>query len=422
MHTTILAALIAAAAQVPGSTQGPGSTGGHGAADLTPAGPAPAEPAAADVWISGEGGYHTYRIPSVVRAPDGALLAFCEGRKGGRGDTGDIDLVMKRSTDGGATWGPQRVLWDDGPNVCGNPCPVLDRDTGILHLFLTHNLGRDHESEIIAGTSSGTRTVWVMTSADGGLEWSAPREVTASTKRRDWTWYATGPGVGIQLEVGPHAGRLVIPCDHIEADTRRYYSHVLLSDDHGATWRIGGRSRRDQLNECQVAELDSGELVLNMRNYNRQKRARAVTRSGDGGESFGEVRWDEALPEPICQAGLVTVRAPRPGGGLERWVAFSNPASPDRRERMLVRVSRDGAATWSTAALLHGQAAAYSCLVDLTEGAAPAVGCLYERGAEHPYERITFEAVRLTAPDPARTDPARTDPGGTGAAAPAGRR
>ena len=357
----------------------------------------------ADVWISGQDGYHTYRIPSVIRAPDGALLAFCEGRKGGRGDTGDIDLLMKRSTDGGATWGEQRVLWDDGPNVCGNPCPVLDEDTGILHLFLTHNLGKDHEREIIAGTSSGTRTVWVMTSDDGGLEWSAPREVTGSTKRRDWTWYATGPGVGIQLEVGPHAGRLVIPCDHIEADSRKYYSHVLLSDDHGATWRIGGRSSRDQLNECQVAELGSGELVLNMRNYNRQKRARAVTRSTDGGESFGPVRWDEALPEPICQAGMVTIRAARGGGEVDRWLAFSNPASPDRRERMMVRVSHDGGLTWRTAALLHRRAAAYSCLVDLSEGRSAAVGCLYERGEESPYERITFETVPLSAPPETRS-------------------
>jgi sialidase-1 len=360
-----------------------------------------------DVWTSGEGGYHTYRIPAVLRAPDGGLLAFCEGRKGGRGDTGDIDLLLKRSADGGATWGEQRVLWDDGDNVCGNPCPVLDRDTGMIFLFLTHNLGHDHESEIISGTSEGTRTVWVMTSADGGARWSPPREVTDSTKRKDWTWYATGPGVGIQLEVGRHAGRLVIPCDHIEADSRRYYSHVLLSDDHGATWRIGGRSGRDQLNECQVAELDSGELVLNMRNYNRQKQARAVARSTDGGESFGEVTWDETLPEPICQAGMVTVCASRGGGVVERWLAFSNPASPNRRERMLVRVSYDGGRGWYTAALLHGQAAAYSCLVDLSEGSSNAVGCLYERGQKSPYERITFQRIELAPPRPTAPSPAR---------------
>ncbi len=368
---------------------------------------APSTSEKVDVWTSGEGGYHTYRIPAVLRAPDDALLAFCEGRKSGRGDTGDIDLLMKRSEDGGVTWGEQRVLWDDGENVCGNPCPVLDRDTGMIFLFLTHNLGHDHESEIIAGTSEGTRTVWVMTSADGGASWSPPREVTGSTKRRGWTWYATGPGVGIQLQVGRYAGRLVIPCDHIEADTRRYYSHVLLSDDHGATWRIGGRSDRDQLNECQVAELDSGELVLNMRNYNRQKKARAVARSTDGGETFGEVSWDETLPEPICQAGMVTVHAARGGGAVERWLAFSNPASPNRRERMMVRVSYDGGRGWHTAALLHGKAAAYSCLVDLSAGASSAVGCLYERGQESPYERITFQRVELSPPRPRAPNAAR---------------
>ncbi|MEZ6016803.1 MAG: sialidase family protein [Planctomycetota bacterium] len=376
------------------------------------------EPGPIDVWTSGVGGYHTYRIPSVIATRSGALLAFCEGRKSGRGDTGDIDLLRKRSTDGGQTWSAHSVVWDAGPHVCGNPCPVVDARTGRIHLLLTHNLGQDSEREIIDGTSEGSRTVWVLTSDDEGATWSAPRELTDTTKRPDWTWYATGPGVGVQLTRGAHAGRFVVPCDHIEAGSKRYFSHVILSDDGGATWRIGGASARDRLNECQAAELSDGSLVLNMRNYDRAKRARAVARSTDGGETFGPVTWDEALPEPICQAGLIALdvthagahdahQAPNAGDGVPaaeraRRLVFSNPASPDQRERMTLKASDDGGVSWREVAVLHAGPAAYSCLVALPAAdGAPRVGCLFERGTAHPYEHISFS--RCAVPGPAST-------------------
>ncbi len=348
------------------------------------------------VWSRGESGYHTFRIPAVIAAPSGDLLAFCEGRKNGQSDSGDIDLVMKRSADGGATWSENRVLWDDGDNVCGNPCPVIDASTGTIHLLATRNLGSDKEHQIIAGTSKGTRTVWVLTSTDSGKTWSEPRDVTPTTKKPDWTWYATGPGIGIQLVRGEHAGRLVIPCDHIEAKTKHYYSHALLSDDHGKTWRIGGRSTRHQLNECQVAELSTGELVMNMRNYDRAKKTRAVMRSADGGETWGKVQWDESLPDPICQAGLVAVHASTTGKPTDDSTVlyFSNCASESKRIRMTLRKSLDGGHTWSEGRLLHAGPSAYSCLVALHSPAQPhRIGCLFECGSKSPYERIDW-AIR----------------------------
>src|SRR5262249_1474049 len=101
-----------------------------------------------EVFISGTDGYHTYRIPSLIVSKEGTLLAFCEGRKKSKSDSGDIDLLLKRSTDGGATWSKQQVVWDDGENTCGNPCPVLDDKTGAIILLLTRNDGRDKESAI----------------------------------------------------------------------------------------------------------------------------------------------------------------------------------------------------------------------------------------------------------------------------------
>lgn len=339
------------------------------------------------VFESGRNGYSTYRIPSVVVAPDGSLLAFCEGRRKSSSDTGDIDLLMKRSIDGGASWSEQEVVWDDGPNTCGNPCPVVDRKKGTISLLMTHNLGIDHESRIIKRQSRGTRTVWVCRSDNSGRTWSQPREITAAVKEPNWTWYATGPGAGIRIERGPHEGRLVVPCDHIEAGTGHYYSHVIFSDDHGRTWHLGGSTPQHQVNECEVVELTDGRLMLNMRNYDRSKRARQVSTSRDGGMTWSDVRHDETLVEPICQASIRRFRWPatgRPG-----VILFSNPASPKGRVNMTVRASFDDGRTWPVERVLYSGGSAYSCLVVLPDGG---IGCLYERDG---YKTITFARITL---------------------------
>ena len=250
---------------------------------------------AVDLWRSGEGGYDTYRIPSLIKTKSGTLVAFCEGRKAGRGDSGNIDLLMRSSTDSGKTWGTTQVIWDDEGNTCGNPCPVVDQETGAILLLLTHNLGIDHERQIIAQTSKGTRTVWLLKSTDDGKTWSEPKEITRQAKKPDWTWYATGPGAGIQIQHGPHKGRLVIPCDHIEAETKHYYSHVIYSDNHGDTWHLGGATPEHQVNECEVVELADppGRLMLNMRNYDRNK-----PDASDGVER----RWGHDLAQPEARS------------------------------------------------------------------------------------------------------------------------
>ena len=117
-----------------------------------------------DVFISGTEGYHTYRIPAIVITRKGVLLAFCEGRRNSSSDTDDIDLLQKRSIDGGRTWSKQEIIWDNGANTCGNPCPVVDQTTGTVWLLLTHNLGQDEEQKISQRMSGGTRTVWVCKS------------------------------------------------------------------------------------------------------------------------------------------------------------------------------------------------------------------------------------------------------------------
>jgi sialidase-1 len=343
-----------------------------------------AEPRYTEVFVAGEKGFNTFRIPSVIATARGTLLAFAEGRRDGSGDAGDIDLVLKRSSDAGQTWSPLQVVGDNGPNTFGNPCPVVDRTTGTIWLLTTQNRGTDREQDIIAGTSQAGRSVAVLRSTDDGVTWSAPADITASVKQADWTWYATGPGVGIQTG----SGRLVIPANHSAAGTAVHQSHIVFSDDGGRSWQMGG-SADPGTNESQIVELTDGRLMLNMRNHPpRAENFRMVATSADGGRSWSQAKPDPALIEPPAQASLVRWTPAGADGGSR--LLFSNPASA-RRERMTVRVSEDEGATWPVSRVVHEGPAAYSSLVVLPDRS---IGLLFERGDRSPYEKITF--VRLT--------------------------
>jgi sialidase-1 len=204
-------------------------------------------------------------------------------------------------------------------------------------------------------------------------------------KRPDWTWYATGPCNGVQLRNGPHAGRLVVPCDHIEAGTRKYFSHSIHSDDGGETWSLGGSTPSDQVNECTVAELSKGRLLLNMRNYDAN-RYRRTSMSDDGGASWSALRRDTALPEPVCQASLVRLW----DAGRKPVLAFSNPASQKGRVNMTVRWSKDGGMSWYASQVVHAGPSAYSNLVELPAGR---LGLLFEGGAQKAYEGIAWTVL-----------------------------
>jgi sialidase-1 len=354
----------------------------------------PQQPYNTDVFVSGTDGYHTYRIPSILTTKKGTLLAFCEGRKKGRSDTGNIDLLVKRSKDMGKTWSSQKIIWDDRDNTCGNPCPVQDSKTGTIWLLMTWNRGDDHEGEIKKNTSKNTRRVWVCHSNNDGLTWSNPIEITESTKKPQWRWYATGPGVGIQLQKGPWKGRIIIPCDHSvvsENDPDGYNSHVIISDDYGKTWYIGG-TLSPKVNECQIVELQNGTLMINMRNYDRSKTTRAIATSNDGGITFSKVIHDPVLVEPICQASFLRYTL-RPKHDRNRLL-FSNPAhatTGDRRD-MTIRLSYDEGGSWPVSKLLHAGPSAYSCLTVLPDGN---IACLYEAGQKSPYEKITYSSFTI---------------------------
>lgn len=347
---------------------------------------------ATDVYRSGDAGYACFRIPAIVRAADGALLAFAEARRDGVADKGDIDLVVRRSTNNGRTWGELIVVWDDGENTCGNPAPVVVRETGRIVLLACWNRGGDHERDIEAGRAADTRRVYSLCSDDNGVTWSRPAEITSAVKRPEWTWYATGPCHAIQKARSPHKGRLVVPANHkwVEEDgTIASASHLIWSDDAGATWQLGAVSQPGG-NESTVAELSDGKLMLNMRHYDRADSLRLCAVSADGGATWKET-WEETqLIEPRCQGSLLSYT---PAGDKPHALLFSNPRSR-KRENLTIGISRDNGRTWNRFVGVWPGRAAYSDLVCLPDGS---VGVLYENGdpggKEALYRRITFEVV-----------------------------
>lgn len=337
------------------------------------------------VYKRGDNGFDTYRIPAVIQAKDGTLLAFAEARKNSRNDTGDIDLVVRRSSDGGVTWSGIITIWDDAENVCGNPSPVVDRNTGRIVLAATWNKGTDKEKEIHARTSDDTRRVFVMYSDDNGLTWSQAREITDQAKLPEWTWYATGPCHAIQLQ----SGRIVVPCDHgvFSNGPAGTHSHIIYSDDIGETWHIGGDPGTG--NESTVAELSNGDLMLNMRGDRSRSREhfRIVAVSHDQGLTFDTPYSEIQLAEPVCNASICNLGT---GRKPSKALAFTNPCHESKRKCMTLQVSPDNGKSWSKAMLLTAGDSAYSDLLALKDGS---VGVLYENGRNNPYEQISFVII-----------------------------
>lgn len=342
------------------------------------------------VFKSGSDGYHTFRIPVIVRATNGDLLAFAEGRKNGSGDAGDIDIVLKRSQDGGRTWGPVRLVQDEWSDptakvTIGNPTPVVDQ-------FDTHHRGRLW----LVFTRNNAR-FFVTSSDDHGQTWSRPREITATASRPEWTWCASGPVHAIQLTRGKHVGRLVIPCDHNMGKGGSTGSHLVYSDDHGGSWKLGAvdtHAAADPVHpdECVAVELVDGRIYVNMRDENGSSAAtRAAAYSSDGGENFDAPFVAEpSISSPVVQNSMLRFAA-RDQGAAENLVLYCGPGDPKARRDLTVRVSRDEAKTWQRPTVIHAGPAAYCDLVKLNDRE---FGVLYEAGAKL-YDEILFTVVRL---------------------------
>lgn len=335
------------------------------------------------IYTSGHEGYDNFRIPTMITLPSGRVLAFAEGRSA-MSDAGEINIVLRISDDGGRTFGPIKIVVPGCGNTAGNPCPVYDRHTGKVLLTFNRNNAEGHEGLILQGRAP--RTVHITESADGGETWAPERDITVQTKMTLWTWHAVGPCHAIQLATG----RIVVPCNHAVLDSATeksgpYRSHTLYSDDHGATWKIG-HDIADSTNECTVTELKNGNVLMNMRIQPIQV-CRSLAVSSDGGDTFGEYRFVEAMPGPACQGSMLTVEH----SGAE-YVLVSNPSHPTSRELLIIHESADGGDTWQDGYVITEGPAAYSDLTQLDEDH---IAVIYETGDKHPYEKIEYAVLKL---------------------------
>ncbi|KUL64753.1 MULTISPECIES: sialidase family protein [Streptomyces] len=351
---------------------------------------------------AGTEGYTSYRIPAVVLTHAGTVLAFAEGRVDSSADYGHIDLVLKRSADGGRTWGALQIVARDEDGTAGNPAPVvLDGGPHDGRVLLVHirSAASATEDRIRRGEVSAAdgRRVWLTYSDDDGASWSGAREITASTKRPEWRWYATTPGHALQLRYGAHAGRIVVAANHSLPPTvpgddgtegRYNGGHDLLSDDDGATWRIGYVDDNPDgyvnVNETTAAQLPDGRVYFNTRTDATAPGNRADAHSGDGGATLDlPFRPQAGLVAPVVEGSVLHLGEPDA-------LLFSGPADPAYRALMTVRTSHDGGVTWRPTHTVNGLPAAYSDLVRLDEAT---VGLLYETGDFSAYSTITFRRI-----------------------------
>jgi sialidase-1 len=339
-----------------------------------------------EVFVEGQDGVAQYRIPVLLTSNQGTLLAFCDARVDRLADApNNIDLVMKRSVDGGKTWGPLRVLVDVGEGAACDACGLVDRETGTIWIFMCYFPEGIGSEEAEPGLSGSTALYWALKSDDDGETWSEPMDFTAMIKKTQWRAGSPGPGKGIQTR----SGRLILPKYFIKEDEHST-SHVVFSDDHGKSWEIGGAAHSNgTTNECQVAELTDGTLLLNMR-HRLSGNHRWVSRSSDGGLTWSTAVKDSNLIGPLCQASLSSFT-----NSIDHdrdRLLFSNPPSATTRKNMTVRLSYDGGMTWPVAKQLHTGPSAYSCLTVLPD---MTIGCFYERGDQDRYEKLTFARFNL---------------------------
>jgi sialidase-1 len=360
---------------------------------------ADADVASTLVFSKNTEGHDCYRIPTIVKANDGALLAFAEGRNGGASfcnDLGKIDLVLKRSTDGGKTWGALQTVITSFGDVKGNPAPIVIPGSNRVVLLST--------MQCYTSPDCG-RVPRVSISEDNGKTWGAPKVLTTELGfPAAPSWLATGPSHGIVLTRGAHAGRLVAGMSYSNAGA------LIYSDDKGGTWHLGAvdKPASSAMNpqEISVTELADGRVYAAARNQANDgdkcleggTRNRAFAISSDGGATFStKFTFATDLVAPTVEGSTARMSATDTGGGYNR-ILFAAPSTCDRRKELRVHSSFDEGANWTGTAgslLVWGQDAAYSDMVQLSQASA---GVLFEAGPElHANDTIRFASVTDTA-------------------------
>lgn len=309
--------------------------------------------------------YPNYRIPSLVTATDGSLLAIAEGRTyddPGIG-TSDLDVVFRRSTDGGATWSPMGVLdsWTGGSS--SNPTTVVDQTTGRIFVMFNRWEGFKGTTDSIPGTTNNT--AWLRYSDDNGQTWSAPRDITTSVKDfNNWNTVSFGPGSGIQAS----NGRLIIPSARWQNGWQTY---AVYSNDHGTNWTRGQLAPGGNIaGENQIVQLANGTLLVEAR-PNTGLGTRVNATSTNGGltwSSFASGQLSPDVQTAIERYSLISA------GADQNRLLFTGPRGPDRTD-LVIRASYDEGANWLNEWLLYDGYSGYSDITTMPDGS---IGVLFE--------------------------------------------
>ena len=348
-----------------------------------------------DIFSRKTDGYHTYRIPTMVVTAKGTILVFVEGRKTHRRDHGDVDLLMKRSEDGGHTWSKQVLIHEEGGNALirvGNPCPIVEKDGKTVHLLFTRN---------------GPGCLFYTTSTDDGNSWKPFVRVSDDPKAPEYrkgNFLANFGGSPVSVGAGPvhgihtSKGRLIAPSyvGHKVDGEGRGQSCIIYSDDGGKSWKAGGVIPwvpELRHGECTIIERRDGSLLMNMRTaapgvYSFGYRLTSV--STDHGMTWSKPVVDKNLPCPACQASMIRLNG--------KEILFLNPAvnhhggfSIWSRKKLTLRLSRDEGKSWQASRVLNEGLAGYS---DLAIGKNGNILCLFENGERDYCEKITFAELK----------------------------
>lgn len=370
-----------------------------------------------------ENGIHTARIPGLAVTPKGTLLAIFDARRQSARDLqGDIDIGLRRSTDGGQTWQPLEIAMDMGEwgglpekfNGVSDPCILVDKNSNTIYIaaLWMHGVinqegnwlkGLNENSEDWnhqwknKGSQPGfgvkqTSQFMLVKSTDDGKTWSKPLNITKMCKEQDWWLFAPAPGNGIVL----NDGTLVFPTQGRDASGRPF-STITYSKDSGRTWQTGKRALdKIETTECAVVQLADQSLMLNMRaNKNKGKigpeNGRAVCVTRDMGKTWTEHPSSfNALPEPVCMASLYK-HSFMEAGKQQHFLLFSNPNSKVNRDHLTIKVSADDGQTWpqkNWVLLDEWKSRGYSCITSVDE---QHVGILYESSqADMVFQKIAL--------------------------------